>query len=648
MVLRLCLAARAARPWLSLAALLASVPAEAALDLQLKQQLRRASITRDFSNPSSVVIEASETRSASQIQHELRALQIDSQIVGEQVFARVSLSVLAEHSSAFDFRAATPLRPLLDRSLVEVHATEVHRGVGVRPRTGKGVLVGILDTGIDLHHQAFLGADGKSRIRAVWNQDVQGKGPAGYGFGKVCEQKDIAAGQCDLVDRVGHGTHVAGIVAGAMAPHLGLAPDAELVIVQSSQFTDVAAAVDWMFRIAAQEGKPMVVNLSLGGHLGAHDGQSDLEKALDRLQGPGRVIVTAAGNDGSSHLHARLPAARGEMRTEIEMPPAGLSLEVYADMWQNRRSLNSYALEVTDRSGRLLTRYALDDFTGAGQDDTLLVDGVSHGRFSFATEIVKGNNKRHHLLIVDRSRVDSDYTDERWFLVARGDDLTDVWLTGSDYSFANPTFGKTNDLNLEGFVAGDTNSTLTIPGTAANVITVGSYVTKNEWANQKGKTFQLSSTEIHSLSGFSSAGPTANPELTGNKPDLVAPGQLIAGPRAHDASTISSTLAIDENFAIMQGTSMSAPHVSGAVALMMEARPELTPQEAKDILTSTARNAFSSVVGQGKAGAGALDVQSALQKLEGIKPRGCQSAAPSSAFWLAMILALALRRRRQP
>lgn len=648
MVFRLCLAARPGAKTVAVVAAVLSVVsaanhASAAADLQLRQRMNRATVTRSTHENVSVIISGDEATT----EQALRDAGIVAQRLGDHWVARGPIGQWAQLGNQFERLSLAPaLRPLLDRSLIETKAIDVHRGNGVKARNGNGVLIGVLDTGIDLTHPAFLDRNGNSRVVAVWDQDGEGNGPTGYGFGRVCDQQQIAAGACNLTDRVGHGTHVAGILAGAMAPHTGIATGAQLVVVQSSQFTDVAAAVDWMFRVAREQGKPMVINLSLGGHLGAHDGQSELEKVLERLQGPGRIIVTAAGNDGASALHARLPASPTlEQRVEIEMPSGGLPVEVYADIWQAKNRNNTFALEVTDRAGTLLTRYALDDSAGAGHEDTLLVDGISHGRFTFATEFVKANNKLHHLLIMDRTDLNPGFDDERWFLVTRGDDFVDAWLTGSDYSFANPVFHTLNDLNMPGFVPGDLNSTLTIPGTAKGVITVGSYVTKNEWASQRGKTFQLSNTSLNSISSFSSAGPTASPELTGDKPDLVAPGQLIAGPRSHGASSISSALAIDDNFAIMQGTSMSAPHVAGAVALLLEARPSLTPDEAKALLKESATASLPEATHQ--RGAGLLNIQAAVAKLEGTKAKGCSSGSDNAGIFGAVAMVILMLRRRR-
>lgn len=519
-----------------------------------------------------------------------------------------------------------PFKPLLDRSVREVGAADVHVGTNLKhARTGKGVLVGVLDTGIDLTHPAFLDANGNHRVIAVWDQDADGHGPKGFDYGRLCERDEIARGGCPVDDPQGHGTHVAGILAGSMAPHIGLAPDAEIVVVKSTRFTDVAGAVEWMFRVAQAEGKPIVVNLSIGGHLGPHDGQSELERSIERLQGPGKIVVAAAGNDGATPIHLGGIVAEEEKRTELVLPEAGAATTTLLEIWEHGSGGPQFFVELRGSDGSVKVRENLTD----GVDMNVVLSKAVRARVAYSKEAPNKQGRTHHLLSVDRSGVDAKFSDDRWFVGWKTTNDFDAWISTDDYRYGSASFATDVDEAVPGAIAGDTQMTLTIPGTAHGVITVGSYVTRNEWETSAGRTYRLSKVQMASLSDFSSIGPTAAPEVTGEKPDLIAPGQLIAGPRAASAVSISSALALDEHFAVMQGTSMSAPHVAGTVALMLELQHDLTPDTAKQILVDTATidQTLDGALPNDHSGYGRLNALNALARLEGTpqKAKGCDS-----------------------
>jgi subtilisin family serine protease len=196
--------------------------------------------------------------------------------------------------------------------------------------TGAGVIVAILDSGIDWKHADFRNADGTTRILAIWDQtitDASHPPPAGFTFGAFYSRTDIDAAlgsSPDLMtdDGYGHGTHVAGSAAGnglgtgngvPAGTFAGVAPGADLLIVRlfddQGGFClecDLTAGVQFIQGIAAAEGKPWVGNMSLGADFGAHDGTDPDELAIDAAVGPGRSgaqLAIAAGNSGNSRLH---------------------------------------------------------------------------------------------------------------------------------------------------------------------------------------------------------------------------------------------------------------------------------------------------------------------------------------------------------
>ena len=173
--------------------------------------------------------------------------------------------------------------------------------------TGKGVVIGVIDTGIDPNHAAFAG-----RILRIWDQTISGPGvPEGeYGFELLGDSLDVSR------DTDGHGTHVAGIAGGANPVFAGVAPEAQFVIVKTS-FNDVhiANGIEYIFRVASDLGLPAVVNMSLGGHADAHDGSDSLSSIIDQEVGPGKIVCVAAGNEGADHIHAHAKVQQGKVES---------------------------------------------------------------------------------------------------------------------------------------------------------------------------------------------------------------------------------------------------------------------------------------------------------------------------------------------
>ena len=259
--------------------------------------------------------------------------------------ALTSLETLAALPQVEFVEAARAMGPLLDTSLPETRADRLHRPpTGL---TGAGVVVGIIDFGLDYTLDDFRKPDDTTRVAFLWDQSltpsVGEHSPSGFGYGVEYTADDIdealkAADPFSVVrpqpEPESHGTHVAGIAAGngrsgdATFPagtFVGAAPEATIVFVQpdttdeEGSFTDsahVAEAIAYVFDKAVALGLPCVVNMSLGQNGGSHDGESVVEQAVDRLlEGEGRAFVHAAGNEHVWRGHASGQLATGVTRT---------------------------------------------------------------------------------------------------------------------------------------------------------------------------------------------------------------------------------------------------------------------------------------------------------------------------------------------
>jgi subtilisin family serine protease len=184
------------------------------------------------------------------------------------------------------------LRLQLDHSREVVGADAADFADGyAEPLRGAGVMIGTYDSGIDHRHPDVRRLDGTSRVHVVWDQDA----------GQTCSRTVLDLGACPLGDDAGHGTHVASIALGSGPRYRGMAPDATLIAVESLLFEQLVPALAFMRSQAAAAGRPLVVNISLGGHVGAHDGTSLDAQAIDAFE---HLVVVAAGNEGAAAVHA--------------------------------------------------------------------------------------------------------------------------------------------------------------------------------------------------------------------------------------------------------------------------------------------------------------------------------------------------------
>lgn len=255
-------------------------------------------------------------------------------VYGPIAYGRIrmgSLERLAGLAEVERISEQSQARPLLDESVPEAKVPPLWSGSPAL--RGTGVVVGVVDTGIDIFHNCFRKSDDGSdtRILFLWDQtDDTGPNPPGFAYGRHYTADDIkqalAAGKFDQLDSDGHGTHVAGTAAGDgtqsgnchLSDHfVGVAPDADLIIVKSEfRGQTYVDGVQYIFDRAGS--KAAVANLSLGTGSASHDGTSDDELALDAIltpKPPGRAVVVASGNSADEGLHAHRTVGANDTKT---------------------------------------------------------------------------------------------------------------------------------------------------------------------------------------------------------------------------------------------------------------------------------------------------------------------------------------------
>ena len=411
--------------------------------------------------------------------------------------------------------------------------------------TGRGVLIGIVDSGVDYRHPAFLTADGKSRILRLWDQSIPGNPPEGYATGTEYTNEEINEALSLSVqegrrlvpseDGSGHGTAVLGVAAGSDfsrgAVNRGVAYESDLLVVKMGiprqdsfpRTTELMQGVDYLVRQAIRLGRPIALNLSFGNNYGSHRGDSLLETYLDNVSGMGKnVICVGMGNNGNDALHTGGKLSPGEIQ-EIELGVGAFEPTLNVQLWKNYEDEMEIYLEhpAGERVGPLFETLGAQRWQ-AGNTELLIYYGKPapyHVTQEIYVDFLPQDEKPPY--------VDSGV----WKTILAARNIKNgeyfLWLPG----------GKTLNPGTA-FYLPRPQGTLTIPATARRVISVGAYdARQNTYAD------------------FSGRGCRALPYP---KPDLAAPGVDIYAPRPGGG------------YAAFTGTSFSTPFVTGAAALLME------------------------------------------------------------------------------
>ncbi|MCW3078072.1 MAG: hypothetical protein JWO32_2681, partial [Bacteroidetes bacterium] len=460
-----------------------------------------------------------------------------------------------------------------DTMLVRNRIKPVKQGAAplAQAYNGTGVLVGIIDTGIDFNHPDFKDASGNTRVRFLWDQ-VQVSGstvPQPYNYGIEWTAAQINASVCTHNDlpHYGHGTHVSGIAAGnalGNGTHMGCASQAELVVVAidfNKQGPTIADAVQYIYSKATALGKPCVINASLGDYYGSHDG-TDLEAKL--IEGmvqnvPGRVMVAAAGNAGNIRYHVKTqPSAIDTNFTWLQKSGTNmLNYWCYADTQQIKNvkisiGANRPTFFDLGRVGFKNYNYGLI----STQNDTLKYNGNRIGIVKTSASI---NNYGVYELYV---RIYPDSSNLLWRIESKGVGLHHAWNfdfvstglpTATQYPFINKYVMPDS---LYGIVSGFQclNDVITV----ANYNNLTSYYDVNNVLQTPGPIGG-------SRSLSSSIGPTRDGR---QKPDISATGDYVfsamaLGMQANLIANAPSVVAQGSLHVSGGGTSAASPVVAG-------------------------------------------------------------------------------------
>lgn len=505
-----------------------------------------------------------------------------------------------------------PAQPHLmnDTMRIVQNVDSVHNGEWplMQAYTGKDVIIGYIDTGIDYNHEDFKNDDGTTRVLYYWDHSLgidPDRTPGKYGYGQVWNNADIDGGTCTSSDGSAHGTTVAGTGSGngrATGTHKGVAPESDIIIVETNfglaNWTlTVADAVDFIFSMADTLGKPVVVNASVGTYLGSHDGTDPAAQVIDSLLNdlPGRIMVSAAGNSGSQgkyHLKGVVDSDTSFCWFKVNPTGAFGVPATYFDLWADTLDFKDVefafgADKVTpdfDFRGRT-EFYNIESLLGTTTYDTIWGSGgdaLSPVEF-FAEEI----NGVYHIEMV---MLDPDSAGYFFRFETTGSGTFDLWsgawLGASDIISAGLP-DPVDFPDIMHYTLPDTLSTTVSSWTCSpQVVTVGNFKNQYDYIDSEGNPYILSGGPAGKLSPNSSKGPNRHGHI---KPDVSATGDGIMSAcplwlSASLAVSNPSMLAWGGQHVRNGGTSMASPVVAGIAALYLEKCPTSTYQDFLDDL----------------------------------------------------------------
>lgn len=478
---------------------------------------------------------------------------------------------LAERAEVLEIRSAEGFdHPHNDRGASDLGAPHFW----THGLTGSGVRIGVLDSGLEIGHP-----------------DV----PA------PVIRRDYSAWpliDLDVANRVtGHGTHVVGTALGrgnaSGGQYKGVAPEAELVFIKIGNDANAGAsyaAEENALRACVDSFACDVITMSYGGWGAYHDGSSGPAMAADYAWSKGAVVVFSAGNDGldAEHYSGYVSgnSTSGFIRLDADFVPHGIAATLLLNLvWHDDPAAIDLQLSIYDSTRTLIPAAFFSDF---GQTES--ARGTESQFFRYNLYVPQGHSS--------------------WYVKVQNNSPS-----GTDFHIYYSGAFNTVGGKFVKFASPDPDFTIASPANADSVIAVGAHVTRRNWTTYTGNSLTFGRT-LGDLAPYSSRGPTVPGR---QKPQLTAPGSAVISLRDRDVVPLipASAFIIDNDgsndgppadYLVSEGTSMASPMVAGAVALMKEANPGLTPALARHLLLGLARaDGFTGTTPNRAWGFGKLD-----------------------------------------
>lgn len=424
------------------------------------------------------------------------------------------------------------------------------RGVGNFNLRGQGVLIGIVDSGIDYTNPIFQYTDGTTRIVSIWDQTISGSPPPNFNFGTEYSRDTINAAlklenPLELVpsmDELGHGTMVAGIAAGNEEPSnnfFGIATESEFVVVKLKQAKqalrnffaipddaacysgiDIFFGINYLLQISSSLQRPLVICIALGSSQGGHDGRGVLSNVLSLIGTiPGVAVVVAAGNEGNAKRHYFGSVNPTSGKDTVELLVGENEKGFVMELWGESPSM--YSIDITSPSGEYIPK--LFSSINESMELSFIIDKTV---IYVLYELIENQSGDQLILL----RFTNPSPGIWRFNVYNRSDINlgfHIWLP-MDKFISDSTF----------FIQPDIYTTILSLGNAIVPITVTAYNDSNE------------SLYLNASRGYTRIGVI--------KPEIAAPGVNVIGP------------TLQKGYTSYTGTSVAAAHTAGVIAMLLE------------------------------------------------------------------------------
>lgn len=557
---------------------------------------------------------------------------------------------LAELKAVKSISFGDELKPTLDFARPAGKVNEVQTGFAYNGQTlsydGTGVVVGMMDTGLDANHVNFLGQDGQSRVQRVWHfTGSDGTAVTEY------TQANLSAFTTDN-KKESHATHVAGIMGGSYngegtvaylsvdqkpaggfttsvfgvktmnVPYYGVATNADLALAVGSLTTpNIVQGVTNVIEYAESQGKPVVVNLSIGSNSGPHDGSDPYSQALAAL-GQRGIIVIAAGNEGDQNISIKKTLGSSGNDAYLRTFLAGNEANGVVDLWGTDASVVKLTLGLYSSTTRTLTPIVTT--TKGGESLSTNGNSTFSAEFNGSVNIYSGvseDNNRYEVFMQFNS-VSRKTTGTQYLAIeATSKSGNTLYLYGNSDATFSRKMGATGS-SVVGYSDGSAANSISDACCADNVISVGAFTTRNVWgvlgSNDGGGIYgYVNDYPVGEISPFSSYGTS----FQGTKLPLVcAPGANIVSSysryyvdgqnAAEDMTAKATNNRITNYWGPMQGTSMACPYVTGTVGLWLQADPDLTFAQVLDAIK---KSSVAQTAGADRWGAGKIDALAGMK-----------------------------------
>jgi subtilisin family serine protease len=511
-----------------------------------------------------------------------------------------ALQQLSQVAGIINFSVAHWAAPMMDNTRFDMRADSVHQGLGLpQAYDGTGVLIGITDWGFDYTHPN-LNKKKNPRIERAWDQyKLKGPAPSGFTYGTEIIGYDslmaVGGDTSNIYSYGTHGTHVAGITGGNGVHdsiYRGMAPGAHWLL--GSWLLDDASWIDevyWMWQVAKEENKRLVVNSSWGMYSFSNlNGTSLLSQAINSLSDSGVVFCTSAGNNGDTRFHIKkiFTSDTDTLKTLPSWYSYNTAIGEVIILWGTpAENGHSHPFNIRFGMARNDGEIYWSQWVNSNDNSNILsgllpLANTDTCHWNVMCETANANDGRPHIQLNVNSV--PGYTLHLWITSDSGSRV-DGWNVVNLQNHAGNMGADFVNNGLTGYTMGDYSYGVGEPGCAAKTLTIAAH-----------RADYMSNNTYHAggLATFSSHGP-AYGEYT--KPEVSAPGSYVVSSISSRTTEIIQDVTATVvaggkpyKWAPLSGTSMSSPAVAGMVALMLQANPNLSVDQIRNIVFSTARN----------------------------------------------------------